>query len=116
MDLITPLLHQLMTNPAIQAMVMGAVVKYATDFLKAEFVTLDAAGVKVYTVPVQAIVAACSFLAGLGNMYLTSQLHTFDPSVIVNFITVTLPIYLSAMGVHLLHSHIAEVTTPNVTK
>lgn len=103
MELLQGLLQQLMGDPKIQAVTLGLAVKCAVDFLKGQFTALDADNVKQYALPVQALVAICTTLATLGSLYLSGGLHTIalDPTTIVNFITVALPVYLSAMGIHL---------------
>lgn len=108
MDIFALLLEKLTSNPEVIAMVMGVLVKFAVDWLKKKFVTLDADGTKKYKIPVQALVAVCSMVATLGDLYLRSQLATFDPSQLINLITVTLPIYLSAMGIHLVDKNIKD--------
>lgn len=106
MDAVSSAIVQILSDPKVQAVIMGFVVKIAVDWLKKEFVVLDEQGTKQYKVPVQILVAVCSMAATLGQLYLTGGLHTFDPQQLVTLITVTLPVYLSAMGVHLVHQDI----------
>jgi hypothetical protein len=108
MDLLGSLLQGILNDPKMQAVAFGLVVKIVVDYLKKEFVVLDAQGEKAYKVPVQAIVAICSMLASLGDLYLHSQLQTFDMQTLITFVTVTLPVYLSAMGFHLIHTDVKK--------
>lgn len=106
MDLVGIFFKELASNPAIQAAVLGLVVKTAVDRLKVLFVALDADGTKTYKIQVQVLVAVCSLLATLGDLYLKSQLHTYDPNVLMSFITIALPAYLNALGIHLFTNNV----------
>lgn len=101
MDIVSAFASQLASNPQIQAIVLGMLVKIGVDRLKKLFVSLDADGTKEYKVPVQLLVVVCSGLATIGDLYVDGKLSTYDPSLLMNFLTVTLPIYLNAMGIHL---------------
>lgn len=90
----------ILNDPAVRSAVLGLVVKLAVDFLKHFFSEIDANGNKQYKVQVQLLVAVCSLVASFGGLYLSGQLHTADPQVLVNFFTVVLPTYISALGIH----------------
>lgn len=117
MDITGMLMGEITSNPAIQAAVLGLAVKVGVDKLKGLFVTLDADGTKQYKVQVQALVAVCTLIATLGDMYVNGKLGTADPHMVTDFFTVSLPVYLSAMGFHLfgkdVKKEIAKVKTQN---
>lgn len=94
-------LGPMVANPAMKVMAMGFAVKWATDQLQALAAKLDAQGLgPKEKVSAQLLVVVCTSLVSLGNMALTGQLHTINVAAVVNFVTVALPTYLAALGIH----------------
>jgi len=112
MDLVSVFFNQLMSSPAVQSAAMGLLVKVGVDKLKTLFVKLDESGDKSYSVHAQFLVALCSVLASLSDMYLKGDLHSFDPHVVTTFVTTTVPVYLSALGFHLVQKDVKKANAP----
>ena len=108
MDFLSTLGSHLMADQATQSIILGFVVNLLTNQWKKVSVKVDEDGNKKYKVPVQLMVIVLSGLASLGDMYVNSKLGTYDPQTLVNFLTVILPTYLSAMGIHLLKTDIKK--------
>lgn len=90
-----------MGNSTMQTIALGLLVKWGTDRLKTVLKEVDENGVaKGYSVQIQLVVMLCTALATLGDLALKGQLHTANIDALVNFITVALPTYLSAIGIH----------------
>jgi hypothetical protein len=91
----------ILLNPQVRPVLMGFGVKAATDQLKKLFKKVDENGVlQGYKVPLQLVVIVSSGVASLAELALTGQLSTYNVDALVNFITVALPVYLNAMGIH----------------
>lgn len=98
-----------MLDPVIQTAVLGLVVKIAVDLLKKYTIVLDAEA-KTYKVPVQYMVAICSALAALGQLYLTGKLDTLNWGEITTFLITAVPVYLNALGIHLFASDVKNAS------
>lgn len=96
MDIVGSLLNA----PGVQAALMGTGVKLAVEFLKKTFLQIDqSAAVDQYKVPIQLVTIVLTTGATLLQLASEHKLSTFDPSTIVNFLTVALPAYLASLGV-----------------
>lgn len=88
-------------NPALQSLVLGLLVKWATDRLKVFFKSVDQNGVpEGYKVPLQIIVIVCTAIATMADLALKGQLQTYPVELIGNFIITALSTYSSALGIH----------------
>lgn len=110
MDIFSNMFSGLASNHQLQVMVFGLIVKGVVDACKKQAAVIDKDGTKTYKIPVELMLPVFSSLAGLCSLYLNSQMSTFDYTSIVNFIMVTVPIQLSAMGIHVFWSNIKEKT------
>lgn len=101
MDVIGAMLQQLMSNPALQSVALGAVVKIVVDRLKFLFKKVDEDGMaNGYKLPLQLVVMVCSGLAAMADLAVKGSLQTYDPNLIATFLTVTIPTYFSALASH----------------
>ena len=91
----------LMSNPAVQAALLGTGVKVVVDQLKRLFKKVDENGVpEGYKMPVQLMVLVCSGLAAMGDLALKGQLSTYDPNLVANFLTTVVPVFAGAIATH----------------
>ena len=91
----------IMSNPALQAALMGTGIKVAVDQIKKLFVKVDSEGLpEGYKMPIQLLVIICTGIASLGDLALKGQLSAYDTNLIVNFLSVSLPAFLAAFAVH----------------
>lgn len=116
-SLVTNVLTPFMQNPLVQNAVVGVgsgvLVKFAVDQLKQFFKKVDEQGVpEGYKMPVQLLVMVCSALAALGDLALKQQLSTYDPNILVNFVTVALPAFIGAWGTQKLGNKAIEAGLP----
>jgi hypothetical protein len=94
------ILSPFVQNPQIQTAAIGVAISVGINQFKNLAKTVDGTSEKKYKVPVQLMITVCTGLAAIGDLYLKSQLNTYDPHLIVNFLTIALPAYLAAMGSH----------------
>lgn len=101
MSVVTGALVSAFSRPEVSTVVIGFVTKYLTDFIKKFFQDVDENGVQQgYKVPLQVLITVCTAVATLGTLALKGQLSTFDLTGLMNFLTVAVPGYLAALGIH----------------
>lgn len=100
-SLLGGVVNPFIANPAVQSMALGLLVKWSTDRLKGFLKKVDENGVPDgYKVPLQLVVMVCTAVATMADLALKGQLQTFPIDTAVSFVTVALPTYLNAMGIH----------------
>jgi hypothetical protein len=93
--------NSVLSNPAMQAMIMGVVVKVVVDRLKQFTKEFDANGVPAdKRKQVQLLVMVCSFIATVAELALNGSLSTLDPTKAVSFVANWALTMLTANGAH----------------